>query len=279
MYHRSLSREDKPVAKNKGTMGKDKAATITAPDEFVSVGGRIVEKLRPHARQLVIGVLVAALLLVAFAVWRWNERRKATAATDLYHRALLIAEIPVIGADAPGDKPAADDVRNLPGFFPDAEARATATLALLDELEREHGGSEVAGEARLVRGSVLLTLGRADDALAAYRGFLAEAEQPTLEVAALEGVGYALEARAMANKDAGAKQAGLEEALRAFEEVQPDDAGYGRDRALYHQGRILAALGKTDEARKRLEAALTRNPGPALKSEIDGRLASLGSAQ
>jgi tetratricopeptide (TPR) repeat protein len=225
-----------------------------------------------------MGVIAAVVVIAiaAFGIVRWNKRKAETAATELYHLALLHLAVPLADDVPPGAEPEADDLRHLPGTYPDANGRATAALAVLDGLEREHGGTGAARDARLLRAGILLQLGKPAEAAAAYKAYAAEAD-PALKATALEGVGYALEAKAAAEKDAGARQAGLEAARAAFDAMQPGD-GEARARALYHQGRVLVALAKPDEARKRFDEALAKDPDPVLKQELDARIASLGAA-
>jgi tetratricopeptide (TPR) repeat protein len=256
---------------------KDKATAVPPPDAFTTRAGGLLDAARPHAKAM--GAIAAAVVIAiaAFGIVRWNKRKAETAATELYHLALLHLAVPLADDLPPGAEPEADDLRHLPATYPDAGGRATAALAVLDALEREHGGTGAAREARLLRAGILLQLGRADEAAAAYRAYAAEADGPALKATALEGVGYALEAKAAAEKDAGARQAGLEAARAAFDAMQPGD-GEARARALYHQGRVLVALARPDEARTRFDEALAKDPDPVLKQELDARIASLGAA-
>src|SRR4029079_7824685 len=96
-------------------------------------------------------------------------------------------------------------------------------------------------------------------------------------VLAREGLGIALEMKAEKEKDAAARQKGLEEALAAFQAMQPDEKGPRYAYALYHQGRILALLGKNAEAKEKLEKAKELGKDTKLPELIDERLASLGA--
>ena len=80
-------------------------------------------------------------------------------------------------------------------------------------------------------------------------------------VLAREGLGIALETKAQAEKDAAARQKGLEEALAVFKTMQPDEKGPRHAYALYHQGRILALLGKNAEAKAAFEKAKDARQG------------------
>ena len=73
-------------------------------------------------------------------------------------------------------------------------------------------------------------------------------------------------------------QGALEAARAAFEQMTPAE-GEGRALGLYHQGRVLLALAKPDDAKKRFDEALTAKPDPMLKAQIEGRLGGLESAK
>ena len=95
---------------------------------------------------------------------------------------------------------------------------------------------------------------------------------------AREGLGLALEMKAVAEKEPAARQKGLEEALAAFQAMQPDDKGPRHAFALYHQGRMLGLLGKRADAKATLEKAKEAGKDIAeLPELIDERLASLGT--
>ena len=98
-------------------------------------------------------------------------------------------------------------------------------------------------------------------------------------VLAREGLGMALEMKAEADKDATARQKGLEEALAAFQAMQPDDKGAGRAYALYHQGRILMLLGKRDDAKAAFQKAkdIGKDKDADLAELVEERLAMLGA--
>ncbi len=150
-------------------------------------------------------------------------------------------------------------------------------LSALEELSAEYGGTSVAQQGLLLQGETLYRLGRQDDAVARYREYLDAGGPDELLLSAREGVAYALEAKAVAQKDAKARQAGLEEALKAFQAMQPQGEGPRRDEALYHQGRIQAELGRKDEARKTLEQILVQHQDSTLKRDVEMRLTALSA--
>jgi tetratricopeptide (TPR) repeat protein len=125
------------------------------------------------------------------------------------------------------------------------------------------------------KASMLVQAGKLDEAITEYRQ---HTKGKTLEaVLAREGLGIAIEMKAEQEKDAAARQKGLEEALAAFQAMQPDEKGPRYAYALYHQGRILALLGKNAEAKTQFEKAKELAGSTALASLIDERLAGLGA--
>ncbi len=269
--------------KNKGKFGKAKPTTVPETDEFISGIDRITRALKPHAMRLVVFFGVVAVIVVSYTTWHWWQQRKLTSATELYGRAVALSMVPLAaegGEDTEEDGKKAQpppDPRDLPSEFATAADRSRAVLAALEELSGEYGGTSVAQQGLLLQGETLYRLGRHDDAAARYREYIAAGGPDELLLSAREGVAYALEAKAVAQKDAKARQTGLEEALKAFQEMQPQGEGPRRDEALYHQGRIQAELGRKDEARKTLEQILAQHAESSLKRDVEMRLATLST--
>ena len=130
--------------------------------------------------------------------------------------------------------------------------------------------------ARRIARSLLVQAGKLDDAIAEYkRGQGASGLDGVL---AREGLGLALESegRAPRRMPPRARRASRT-ALATFKAMQPDDKGPRRAYALYHQGRMLALLGKTADAKTAFEKAKELGKDSAELAElVDKRLASLG---
>jgi tetratricopeptide (TPR) repeat protein len=261
-----------------------KPASTAAPNfdpKPVQVGGEsIVDRLLPHVKKIVIGVVAATIVVAGFSVVVWFRDRKESAATNKLAKVLDIASRPVKppepvepppdeakpGETKPGEaKPVAKQPENT---FPDDKARA---LAVLTTLSSE--GDSVASHT--FRGSQLMEAGKVDDAIAAFHE--GEHADGVDGVLSREGLGLALEAKAVADKDATARQKGLEQALAAFHSMQPDEKAVGAGEAYYHQGRILVELGRRDEAKAAFEKAKTLAKESDLPELIDQRLAMLGA--
>jgi len=130
----------------------------------------------------------------------------------------------------------------------------------------------------VMRAALLVQAGQLDDAVTEYKK---HTKGKALDaVLAREGLGIALEMKAEQQKDAAARQKGLEEALAAFQDMQTDDKGPRYAYALYHQGRLLGPmlLNRPAEAKAILEKAKQAAAEDAkLGPMIEERLASLGA--
>ncbi|HEY1554830.1 MAG TPA: hypothetical protein VGF94_08350 [Kofleriaceae bacterium] len=229
----------------------------------VQVGGdSILERLVPHVKKIVIAIVITAAVLSVVFFFKWLKDRKLEKQTDGLAEVIDVGDRPV---RVPGE--AADPKDKQPSFADDKE-RANAVLETLGKQE-----TPIASPG--YKAGALLQAGRLDDAIAEYKKGQAE---PGLDgVLAREGLGLALEAKAAGEKDPAARNKGYEDALAAFQAMQPDDKGARRDYALYHQGRLLIELGKLAEAKTALEKAKELGKDTALVELIDMRLVSLGA--
>jgi predicted negative regulator of RcsB-dependent stress response len=270
--------------KNKGKFGKAKGSSVPETDEFISTMDRITRALKPHAMPLAVACGVVALVVVVYTSWNWWHQRQLSAATEIYARAVVLTHVPIRGADdaAPGqdDKKKAErppDPRGIPSEFATTADRARAVLSALEELADEYGDTDVGRQGLLLQGETLYQLGRFGDAAARYREYADGGGTDLMVLSAREGVAYSLEAKALADKDAKARQTGLEQALKAFQAMQPQGDGPRRDEALYHQARVEKELGRVDQARKTLEQILTEHQDTPLKRDIEMRLSALSA--
>ena len=242
-----------------------KVVPAKAPAGYSDLAG----KVSPHAGKLAAAAGIAILGMGAFVGWRWYTEREAGKATWEFAKVIAKAEAPIKPADAPAS---AEDDRLT---FPSAKARAEAALAQLAAFEQQHGATEVADRALLLKGSLLFDLGRWDEAVEQYDRFLAKDPAAAQAFVAREGKGYAREAKALSLTDAAQKKAALDQALAAFRDIQTDPKGPFYATAAYHQGRIAALQGQDAAAVDLFKKALAAKPGFALEDQIKGRLAML----
>lgn len=228
----------------------------------VQVGGEsLIERLVPHMKKIVmILVGVAVVLSIVFMV-RYFQTKKHQVATEKLQNVLDIADIPVAQPGEPVDPKA------NPKPFEDNKARATAVLDALAKANTDAAGPTY-------RAALLVQAGKLDDAIAEFKK--SQGKTGLDGVLAREGLGIAIEMKAEGEKDAAARQKGLEDALATFKSMQPDEQGPRRAFALYHQGRILGMLGKKDEAKAALEKAKELGKGTEVVELADQRIASLG---
>lgn len=250
---------DKPA----GAAPAKSVAKAAEPPKPVHIGGEsFLDRILPHIKKIIVGFVVVAVVGGVIVGVRWFQERKRITATEKLDRILEVARRPIRAKDA---KPEL----NKPSFASVKERAA----AVLDAIAKQ--GTEAVGHA--FHGGQLLDAGKTDEAIAAYKKGVAG---KLLEgVLCREGLGIALETKAAAEKDAAARQKGLEEALAAFVAMQPDEAGPRRTYALYHQARIQLLLGKRDEAKSLFEKAKTANKDadPEIADLIEKRLAALGA--
>ncbi|MEP6863688.1 MAG: hypothetical protein ABJE66_23885 [Deltaproteobacteria bacterium] len=243
-------------------------ATPTFDPKPVNVGGEsLVDRIYPHRKK--IGIFI----LLGFAVW-------AVIAVVIHFRDAgqekkaekLAAVLDVASGKVVDPATPVDPNNPLKNKFPTFTSDADRANHVLDAMAKS--GAELGGAA--FKGSLLIKAGKLDEAITEYkRGQNAKGLDGVL---AREGLGLAEEMKAEAEKDAAARQKGLEAALATFATMQPDDTGPRYAYALYHQGRIQALLGKTADAKATLEKAKAAGKDSAeLGPLVDERIASLGT--
>jgi hypothetical protein len=244
--------DDKKDSDNAGKPGFD--------PKPVKLGGEsIVDRLMPYRKKIGIAILLAFAVWGAIAVVFWIRNSKREKNTAKIVKVVDVAQREVRAA---GTEP--DPNATAPTYATNKE-RADAVL---DTIVKQ--GASVSPT---YKASLLMQAGKIDEAIVEYRK---HTTGRTLDnVLAREGLGLALEAKAEKEKDAAARQKGLEEALSTFQTMQPDEKGPRRAYAMYHQGRILSLLGKVAEAKVALEKAKELG-GPT--DMIEERLATLGAS-
>jgi predicted negative regulator of RcsB-dependent stress response len=235
------------------------------PPKPVHIGGEsLVDRILPHLKKIIVMVIILSVVLtVIFGIRAWKHHGHEEETAKLAE-VMRLAQRPVLLPGTPKDD-------KNPGFA-DPVDRAKALLA-----EMSQQGVSPPGHA--YQGGVLLEAGDVDKAIEEYkRGQDAQGIEGVL---AREGLGVALEAKAAAEKDAAARGKLLEEALAVFQRMQPDEKGLRRVYALYHMGRVQAALGKTADAKTSFEKAnemLEAERRHELRDLLQKRLAALGGA-
>ncbi|HEY0252208.1 MAG TPA: hypothetical protein VGC41_11820, partial [Kofleriaceae bacterium] len=221
-------------------------ATPTFDPKPVTVGGEsLIDRIYPHRKK--IGIFI----LLGFGVWaviaivihfRDSGREKST---DKLVAVIEVGERKVTDLAPPVD-PTNPTKTRPEDTFKTAQERANGVLDVLAKQNTNAAGSSY-------KASLLVQAGKLDDAIAEYKK--GENAKGIDGVVAREGLGLAQEMKAESEKDAAAREKGLNDALATFSSMQPDDKGPRYAYSLYHQGRVLALLGKTADAKAAFDKA------------------------
>jgi tetratricopeptide (TPR) repeat protein len=244
----------------------DKPATSSAVPGVnpvpVKIGGEsILDRILPHMKKILVAIGVTSVVLtVIFARKWWIDRGEQKETLKL---------AAVLQAWGEKVRPKGDTLDPKNPSYETTEERANAVLAT--------AAQQGVDLAPAYLGGMLMDAGKVDDAIAAYKQGIGLPEPDG--VLSREGLGIALEQKATAEKDSAARNRGLEEALNAFEAMQPDPEGPRYAYGQYHIGRILSLLGKTGEARAAFTKAKEAAKGSPdlLPRLIDKRLQTLGA--
>jgi len=228
------------------------------PDVILSTAQRAWAFVVDNVQTVVLAGGAALLIVVGVTVWSYFSDKHAGQATLALGKVLSTYERPIVAAPAPDGGP-----EDPP--FPTAIARCDAVLASLDQLDRKHGGSGAAAAGRLVRAGCLLDAGRDDEATKAYRAYLDESRiDDASRFLAHEGLGYALE-----------RKGKFKEALAEFSGMATGEKAPNRDRAMWHEARLLEREGKPREASALYRKILDEFPTTPLRDDIAARSGAL----
>jgi len=251
--------------KNTKDSKKDPAKPGFDPKPVHLGGESLIERLLPYMKQIAyVLVGIAIIVSIVFTVRHFKERDREKSTTKLV-KVLDIADHEV---KDPNEPDLGDPKKAKEPTFASQKARAEAILAAVQK--------ENAPTTSSYKASIMMQAGKLDEAIAEYRK--GENAKGLDGVLSREGLGIALETKALAEKDATARQKGLEESLAVFQKMQPDEKGPRAAYAFYHQGRLLAQLQKSAEARTALEKAKELGAGTELPTLIEERLAMLGGS-
>ena len=240
-----------------------------------------LSKWAKEHQPVVVGVglaLVVALLGTAGYTW-WAQSRETNASAELT-KAVADERGRIGDPDKEEDPDRPRDPR--PVFKTEADRRDSA-LAKYRDIESKYKGTGAAYLSRLQEGSLLLDKHDVDGALAAFNDTkTSPLAQADVEVRgrAIEGTGFAHELKAAA--DPGSASAQLDEAIKAFRELENTDVQGFKELGMYHQARVYELKGDKDKAKELLKSLHERvtkpgenHPFPYLEQVTDDRLRAL----
>lgn len=241
---------------------------LKQPDQFVGfwqvASQRIGRFAAANAKVLVIGTSALATVIAGSIVLSTVSEAKAERASAALDRVQNIARAELLTPGAPPPK-ASETTDPIPRFATEKERLEGA----LKELDAHFGSGRAPldAEAGLVRGGLLLDLGRLDEAAAVYEKLLGDKLDGRLRFLAREGLGYAYE-----------RKGKLSEAATTFGKLGTDAGNLGdfyKDRARYHEARLAELQGNPGEAARIYHEVLDKHPTTSLREEISNRLALL----
>jgi predicted negative regulator of RcsB-dependent stress response len=226
---------------------------MKGPDKFQLAASEAATWMARRQKQIV-GAVILGLVVVAAGIGinSYLESQRSQAGGLLY-KALDQASGEVSSIPLPNfDRP----------IFKSAEEKQKALLAAAEKVRQRYGSSRSALTAALIEGDAQLALAQWDQAIAAYQKFLDGAPaDDSLRFGAIDGLARAQEGKG-----------DLEAAAKTY--ARGADIEFYKDRAALERSRVLAKAGKTDEARKALEAV---SKDSALSGEAQERLSRLGA--
>jgi tetratricopeptide (TPR) repeat protein len=240
---------------------------LKRPDQFVDFWTRtsaaVGNYTSSHMRALVVSLTALATVIAGSVALSQVSERRSIRAAEALDRVQRMANAEIA---TPGATPPADD------GIPHLASEKAQLEAALKELDASFSGPHgtLHAEAMLVRGSLLLNLDRADEAVATYQTLLADNLDRRLHFLAEEGLGYGYE-----------RQGKLDDAQAAFTKLGNDAGGgsgldgFYKDRALFHQARIAELRSNPADAKRIYHEVLDKSPTTSLREEITNRLAAL----
>jgi tetratricopeptide (TPR) repeat protein len=232
---------------------------LRAPDAFQRAGVE-AEGWIAQRKTLVIGA-VLALIVVGFAVAvvKMVSDRKEHRARIALGAALGVLSRPIQADLPPGST---ED----PAPFKSEKDRDQAAATALSGVLSGFPGTDAAVTATLPLAASEVRLGQLDQAIAHYEAYLrgAPSSEP-LRVAALDGLGHAREAKGE-----------LPQALEAYERMaREESAGFLAGMGAFHRARVLALMGKNQEAAQAFAELIAASPGTPAARLAQDRLSVL----
>ncbi len=231
---------------------------LRAPDAFQRVGVGAEGWIAQRKTAVVGAVAVALAAFFVVMLGRSLFEKKEEKGRAALGTAIAILSRPVQADIPPG---AAED----PPFKSEQERDQAAVKALAAVLST-YPGTRAALTATLPLAATEVRLGQLDTAIGHFEDYLrgAPSTEP-LRTAALDGLGHAREAKGE-----------LPQALEAYERMaREESAGFEAGMGAFHRARILALMGKKQEAAQAFAELVSANPGTPAARLAQERLSVL----
>jgi hypothetical protein len=232
---------------------------LRAPDAFQRVGVGAEGWVAQRKTLVVAGVV--ALLVVGFgvALTKTLSDRKENKA-----RMALGTAIAVLSRPVQADLPPGEPEEGTP--FKTEQERDTAAAASLSGVVTSFPGTRAAVTAMLPLAATEVRLGKLDSAIGHFETFLRDTpSSEPLRTAALDGLGHAREAKGE-----------LPQALEVYERMaREESAGFEAGMGSYNRARVLALMGKKQDAAQGFADLVAASPGTPAARLAQDRLSVL----
>lgn len=231
---------------------------LKRPDAFQKVGGDAGAWLVERQKKVAAGIVVVLVVGFGVGLASYASNRGTDRSAKELGDALKVLSRPVDPAASP---PAS-------ATEPPFKSEREKDEALVKRLTEFRGGASGKADstAALLMGQANLRLGKLDEALQSFEAFLKTSTQDDpLRASALEGKGYALEAKGQ-----------LDQAMAAFDQLARENkTEFLNGMGLYHRARLLILQGKKEDAAKELAQIPSAAPGSAAARLASDRMALL----
>jgi hypothetical protein len=258
---------------------KRSVATAVDADPLMEKTAQFSKWAKANAKIVGTAAALAVVGLAAFGGSVYLQKKKETDASAELAKAVA-AERGRVGDPDKEDDP--NRPKDPSPIFKTAADRREAALTKYRDVETRFPGTGAAYLARLGEGSILLDKREPDKALEAFNDVKASAlAQADAEVKgrALEGSGFAYELKAQA---APTEPKHLDDAVKAFRELETTDVKGFKELGMYHQARVYEAKGDKDKAKELLKSLWERvnkpgenHPFPYLQIVTEDRLRAI----
>lgn len=225
------------------------------PDRFQNVANQAASWLAARKKLIALVGGAVAVIVIAAGVVSSIQSSRAEKAGIAVSQLLKTVNATVLDVPKPPE-----------GSFKTEEVKQKAIIAEADKVLAAHGVNRTTVVAVLAKGNAHYELAQWDAAAADYNQFLAEASaEDSWRFLALENLGLVAEAKG-----------DLPGAAQAFERMAKEAPAYG-DRADLDRARVLAAAGKSDDAKQILVKFPEVHKDSVLQGEAAEQLAKLGA--
>ena len=229
-------------------------------NEFVATVQTVSTWLSENRGPVVrIGGAILVVIAIAGGYWLWRKHTNDQAGSWL-GIAMAIYEAPVV------PPPSVAGAKQPPNTYPTERARSEAALAAFQEVENRYPSSSAALAARSESGSILLTLGRFDEAEKTYQGIVSDAPNSLYAPAARMGI---------AEAESGQKQ--FDKAISMLTDLAAQrDGALPVDGVLMELARTCLKAGKTQDAKAAFKRVVDEFQQSPYTTEAQQQLTKLG---